>query len=645
MVDAVGTTHHVKVGQYHYLIRPGSYRKVPAPIMGARFATGDPDYNNLSVWQHWVQSCWIGGFGAPLWEDDGMYDEGAGVDTTMHDVVTLTRDLSRDSNAGGVTEVREFIVFNDTLYALCNGISGSQVARLYKYDASAGTWSNIKTFASHAKCMAVFNNKLFIGEGGTGMAYMNTDETFANVAKPGSVGTLVPTAMMVFRGHLYVAFQRDVWRLKSNLSWDGSTVFYEAQSSNEINGMETHLGFLYMSTRDGHIIRTDGNNTFDMWDFDGGIQIQSLRSFDGRLFIGCVEPLLGTTARQGVLYQFSGAAVTELKRWGRVGRDIFTGGMRVIGGRLFYGAPSLLGMGDGFGVAVYDPAEDSHHIWATNKDYVTYAGGTEKRDWLVDDVIFFKGQIFASVRGHGIFFATYTHRDVERFEAFYDTTPDVAGASPTNSGWYTSSDFDGGTPGLMKLWNGITIGCDLPHADTSITVEYSVDGGTTWVSVGTLTKTVGQHRYARLFFLDDGEASPGPLYATSFKYRISLNTDDTSRSPQLRSVVVRYLPIPEPGWIWNMTLVLSEEQELLDGTIQEPDNAAKLAALREKFRAQEIVPFIEPDGTEWTSTNQRPGVLIREMQEHLPHIGPSSDGPLEYEIPIVLLEMNEHYES
>jgi hypothetical protein len=176
-------------------------------------------------------------------------------------------------------------------------------------------------------------------------------------------------------------------------------------------------------------------------------------------------------------------------------------------------------------------------------------------------------------------------------------------------------------------------------------VEYSTDGGATWVAVGTLTKTISQSRYARLFFLDDGEASPGPLYAYSLKVRISLDTANTTRSPQLRGVIVRYLPIPDPSWTWQMTLVLSEKQQLLDGSTQEPDNVAKLADLRAKFRSQEMVPFIEPDGTEWTSTNQRPGVLIRDMQEHMPFIGPTSMGALEYEVPITLLEMNEHYES
>jgi hypothetical protein len=386
MVDGVGTTHNVKIGDYHYLIRPGSYRKVPAPIMGARFSTGDPDYNNLSKWQHWAQTCWIGGFGAERWEDEAMYDEVAGVDTTMHDVLVLTRDLSADTGSPSTQEVREFIEYRESLYAVCHGVTAGQVARVFQYTSGTDSWAVIKTFATIAKCAAVFAGYLVVGEGGATMSYMNSAGVWSSFAKPGGE-TGVPDAMRVFKGQLYVAFDREVWRLNPDLTWDGSTVFYTAEAgARAFVSMEPHLGFLYMATLDGRIVRTDGNNTFEMWDFDAGIAVDSIRGFDGRLFIACREPLLGTTAQQATLYQFSGAAVTELKRWGLPLRDLSAGRMRVINGRLFYGAPSLLGMGNGFGVAVYDPAEDSHHMWATNKDTVAYAGSTDGVRWLIDDV-------------------------------------------------------------------------------------------------------------------------------------------------------------------------------------------------------------------------------------------------------------------
>lgn len=641
-MPTVGGTHHVKLGTQYYLLRPGpvGYRKRHAQMFGARFTTGDPDYNNLSAWQHWVQRCWVGGFGAVEWTDDSMFDEGAGVDTTQHEVVLLARDLVRagatNGDMDGEAYVRQFIVFESKLFCLSYG-SGATPSKLWRW--SVDDWILTKTFTNPARGMTVFAGKLFVGDYGADLSYMNSDYTFVGITKPAAVVLATPFALMPFNGKLYVAMGNEIWRLKDNLTWDGATAFYKAVSVDRIDHMEKHLGFLYMASRNGHILRTDGNNTFDMWEFDPGLIIVAMRSFDGRLFLGVNEPLTGTTAQEAVIYQFSGAAVTELKRWGKEGVDLTTGRMRVHGGRLYFGAGSLLGMGNGFGIAAYDPREDAYHMWSTNRDITTWTAGTENISWSVDDVIWYGGYMFCSVRGHGVFRTRLTYRDASRALATYDTT--AAGGSPEapNGGWFTSSDFDGGTPGLLKLWNAITIEADIPDTSCSLYIEYSTNGGVTWVDQGSVTKATAATRYIKSYAIGDGN----DVRASRFKYRIWLRTTNTAYSPQLRSVSVRYMPIPEPNWVWDLTLILSDSQTLLDGTTEAPDNVTKLAALRTAFRNQTLLAFTEPDGTRWSSTGGN-GVLIMSMEEMLPHIGPTSAGALEHEVRLSLMEIVETYD-
>ena len=122
----VGTTHHLKLGTEYLVIRPNSYQKTPAPTFGARISSGDPDYNNLSIWQHWVQKCWVGGIGADEWVDDAMFDEGVGVDTTVHERVTLSRTLKRGSGANwtvgsSLAQGFRFIVYANVMYCLTMG--------------------------------------------------------------------------------------------------------------------------------------------------------------------------------------------------------------------------------------------------------------------------------------------------------------------------------------------------------------------------------------------------------------------------------------------------------------------------------------------------------------------------------------------
>ena len=650
MPDGVGTTHAVKIGSHHFTLRPGTYRRMPAPLFGSRFTTGDPDYNNLSLWQHWVQSCWIGGFGAEEWSDDSMFDEGIGVYAGQHEVLTLARDMSGAGgsfalNSATSKNQRRFIVFNDQLYVL--NIGSSTTSILYKWNAGTQAWNLIRTFPNQVRSAEVFNNHIVFGLGGTDLERMSTAEAFTNIDKPDSANADTPYTMRTYRGLLYVGFGNKIWRLKNTWLWDGSTQFYTAEDANYLIASENHLGQLYFASQNGLILRTDGNNTFEMWRFDGGPLIASLRSFDGRLFVSVNEPLAGTTAQEAVLYQFTGAAVTELKRWGKVGSDLTTGQLRSYGGKLYMGAGGMLGMdtATGFGVAAYDPREDAYHLVASNRDGATYAGGTEGINWTVDDVIVWHGWLWASVRGHGIFRTVFSYRDISRYQATYDTSIGGALVGPANRGWYTSSDFDGGTPGLLKLWHAVTLDVDLPTEACSVMVEYSLDGGVSWGYCGgtQAAATIGGAGSGKTGRLRaEIKLQKNGLRSARFKLRVSLHTTATNRSPMVRGVTVRYLPIPEPNALWTMTLVLSSQQELLDGTIATDDVATKLAYLRTQHRAQNLLTFTEPDGTLWARDGTA-GVLIYSMEERLPHIGPSSDGTLEYEVAITLMEVVEAY--
>jgi hypothetical protein len=639
-VPGVGTTHHVKIGSQYHLVRPGSYVKKAAPQFGARFTSGDPDYNNLSFWQYWAQTCWVGGMDAETWIDDAMYDEAVGIDTSQHEVMMLTRDLARGTtnyDLDNDVSRRQFISFNSKLYCLQ---THATLSKLWVLDSS-DAWVLVTTFAQEVGAVAAFAGDLYFGRAGLNFTKMNTAEVFSDVAKP-SGETAASYAMKGYRDRLYVTFGRKIYRYKSDDTLDGTTVFFDAVGIDYIRTLEIHLGFLYFASNNGHILRTDGNNTFDLWGMDAGSVVQSMRSFDGKLFVAASEPLAGTNSTQGVLYQFTGAAVTELKRWGNTDSTCGLGIMHVAAKKLFYGASNLLGLSTGFGIAVYDPIEDSHSIFASNRDGVSFPRDTEGIGHQVDAVYWFKGYLFISVRNFGIWKTLYTFKDFTRAQARYDTT--AAGASPAagNGGWIKSSDFDAGTPGLLKLWNQVTLHVDLPNSNCSAVFEYSTDGGATWTYITGVvgTSTVaggGALRVKKVWKI------PGALKATRFKWRIHLRTADTTRTPAVRGVIVRYLPIPEPNWMWDMTLVLSEEQELLDGTVETGiATATKLAALETAFRAQDLVTFTDIDGTLW-ATDGTAGVLIYDLNERVIMIGPSSDGPIEREVRITLIEAVESY--
>jgi hypothetical protein len=715
-VPGVGTTHQVKIGDIYAQLMPGGYRQRFAPLRGARVASGDPDYNDLSVWQVWSQHCWAGGLGADKWVDDAMYDTGVGLDSTIQEQVSLSRDLSIAS--GGTLSANsrgwpgEFIIYRKPngakrLYYITYPDSGSGIgSQLWKYALLGNTWTLVKTFAAswQATCITSHSGELAIGfDNGRIKSAANPDNTagWKNRNKPKGIKSGV-TSMMRFRQRLYVAYGRQVYRRKWNWKVDGKTAFYNPHGGGEIIAMEKHLGFLYMASRNGHIHRTDGNNTHDLWSWDGGTEVVSLRSFDGRLFIGTYEfnddKRLGT----GGIYQMTGSAVTQLKRWGELNRSTVLGKFREYDRKLFYGASALWSMNKdtsgtdygGFGVAIYDPIEDAHSIWATNKDTTTYAdtSGTGQ-DWIVWDTIYYRGRMHAAVEGHGLFSSTVSYRDYLTGTVNYDTTTTLA-AGTGNNGFLVSSDYDGGTPGLDKLWRFGSVEAFLPTTDMAVTLSYSTDRGGTWVQAGVLSRTLQgtpsvlsgsttMNGTATFFKTEIGpgdelnlnglvvvvdsvesdtvatlrtaaaSSSAGSTYHTTkqltrkfyisttdsevvtprLQYRLALQSNSATETPTVQSVQWWYLPEPEPNWIWDLTVGIAEEWVLLDGTVDTQNIETQLQTLKEYARDQKIITFTDREGNTWDA-------MVWDYVEDF-HVPGKAAEPKEAFLRLSILEVND----
>jgi hypothetical protein len=642
-VPTVGTTHNIELGGRYYMLKPGSYMKRSAPQFGARFSTGDPDFNNLSPWQHWAQRCFVGGMDAEQYADDAMFDDGVGVDTTFHEQVTLSRDLRRGTGSnwtvGGTSRKRKFVVYNNLLYCLTLPDFGT-ASVLWKYDSSTDGWTSIKTWADLcARAVAVFDGKLFVLGRKLDNSAARIEHSsgalgaWTSLSLPSGTGTASVDGAGVFQQKLYVAFGTLIWRLKDDLTWDGSTVFYKANAqsdSNKVVAMTTHLGFLYMLSANGHVHRTDGNTTFDIWNWDGGTQGVAIKSFDGRLFIATFEYTQANVEGFGALYQMSGSAVTQLKRWGIDGQVTTLGSLTVYDRKLFYGASNLFGMRVGVGIACYDPIEDAHSIVACSGDATLTAGAAPYAALSVDDVFAWGGYMWISVRDHGILRTPYRYRDYIRNTRSYDITGAGGSASSLNGGWFTTSTYDAGTPGVKKLWRKVIVDYTIPSSSQQIIVDYSLDNGGTWTTLATIT-TVGTRVRAE-YFLEN-------KIATSLKLRFTLRSTNLTQTPTFFGFVVSYLPVPEPNWIWTFTIVMSEKQVLVDGTEETNDTEEELEFLRTAFRTKQLLHFTDIDSTSW-ATGGQPGVLIYDIEFRL--YDPSSQ-PLEGDVIVTLLEAVETY--
>lgn len=653
-MPGVGTTHHVKIGAEYYLVKPGSYSKRVAPQFGARFTSGDPDYNNLSMWQHWAQSCWIGGADAPLWTDDSMFDESVGVDSTTHEQLTMARGFTRGAGlnwtvSSGTTNATygfNFTIHQGRLFCATQSLGLGSFSHVWHYDATTDAWARYSSLDASNICIrsstTAYGSYFVAGLNATTsvpmILYSNDPAGFATwytVANPAGV-TQAVTAMRQFQQKLYVAFGEKVWRWTPAGGWDGNTVFYDAginSTSNHMVSMETHLGFLYMLSSNGHVHRTDGNTTFDIWSWDGQTTGVGIKSFDGRLFVLTWEATEVGYLGQACLYQMSGSAMTQLKRWGDEIMATLTSNLVTFDRKLFYGASNVLGFGSspGFGLVAYDPIEDAHSIVASNLDTASYPPGVAPYSaFVVSDMIVFQGRFYIAVLGHGIFQTAYRPpHDARNGSKRYDISKAGGSVASMNGGWLTTSTYDAGTVGLRKMWRKITIDYSIPSAACAIVLDYSIDGGATWTTASTVTTVGGRVR-------DDTWLEN--VISNTLKLRFTFRSTDATVSPSIYGFLVSYIPVVEPNWIWSMTLVIAEKLQLLDGTTEIVDTEARLALLRDTYRTKQLITFTDVDSSLWASGGQ-PGVLIQDIGFHIRDL----TQPLEGEVTLTLLEAVETY--
>jgi hypothetical protein len=556
--------------------------------------------------------------------------------------------------------------------------------------------------------MTVFSKELCIGfSNGKIKSVSNPDSGTWKNRNPPKGETSGVTAMRRYRQRLYVAYGDKVYRRKPNWKIDGKTEFYNPAGASKIVAMETHLGFLYMATKSGHIHRTDGNNSFDIWSWDGGIEAVALRSFDGRLFIGTYEFTDDDDIGAGGIYQLTGSAVTQLKRWGKIDKSTTIGDFSYYDRKLFYGASNLWGMNvqadgtdlGGFGVAVYDPIEDAHSIWASNKDTTTYpdASGTGV-DWIVDDIVWWNGYMHAAVRGHGNFRTSIQYRDYLEGTVNYDTTT-TAALGGSNNGFLVSSAYDGGTPGLLKIWRKATVEAFMDNNNVDVELQYSIDGGNNWTSLGTLQRTLSgtvavstgsptltgtstefiqelsigdevnvQGEVLTILSVtsdtvatattnssgnQDGSAfltklifnrvfEFGDVRSTRMQYRLVLGSSSGTQSPVVKAVTISYLPVPEPEWIWDMTVMVAPNIRLLDSTVDTQNMDTLRSTLADYYRHQTLITFTDRDGTVWARDGS-PGCLVWDYNydEHI--MGETPGLTKQGRIRLSVLEVQEDY--
>jgi hypothetical protein len=164
---------------------------------------------------------------------------------------------------------------------------------------------------------------------------------------------------------------------------------------------------------------------------------------------------------------------------------------------------------------------------------------------------------------------------------------DIADPSAwTTTGWLKTAEYDFGWSNDAKLFGSIYIEHRALVQGQSINVDYSLDGGTTWLDAGT-SDIAGSTN--RTFTLND-------VTGQTIKLKVTLSGAGTS-TPTLTKLVVRGAACTESKWMWDLRFLV----------IQKWGGTDSINALRAANDSQKQLDFEDRDGQEYR-------VIVEEMR-------------------------------
>lgn len=161
----------------------------------------------------------------------------------------------------------------------------------------------------------------------------------------------------------------------------------------------------------------------------------------------------------------------------------------------------------------------------------------------------------------------------------------------TTQGWAQSSYFDANLPSIDKLYNTVDILHDPLNSGESIVVYYKFKESDSWTTLGT-SNTVGATSKTLSF--------PSGTYSKKISLKYELNTTDTSKTPKLKEVILKYTLYPGRKWMWTMRLMAKKNLVLLDKSLESRTATTIRSDLEALLSSQQLYTFVDIDGTSYS---------------------------------------------
>ena len=538
------------------------YIKERAPSLVNQIGSGDLNYNQLngSGWSYWTQTDWSGGYQQVQFKDNASFNDGRKIDVTSKygqasiqpGWTSATKILSGNFNAYAVH--RGELLFGMDNYSQAN----SGRARILKITSAAGASAVVSAYTaiSAVHSMTRFNNLTIIGlakglSAGTRKTMSKYDGTTLSAFRSANpvVRAVRGVGIRLYSGERVTSLSGDVLYYSTDLATFTSA--YQAGKNSIIKYITDLNGSPYLFVTEG-----PGGNRVNMFRYDEGAARvypiytwENLTNFSVSVFLSKLI-IAGLSGGKNVAYSFDGARIAEI-----------------------FDDQTLLGVGN----------------WSRSMEF---QGNLHFEKAMWDGQYWFPGFEVDGFSSRILPVANFankawavSHANNPMQVMYRDTT------KYSISGYLVSSEFGHNIAGVDKLLNAVDINMDALAANQTIDVQRSVDGGSTFTSIGTAKFSVdGAVKKKTLYF-------PSGFVTKLWNYKLQLAGPGTS-TPTVKAVTFQYRPIPDLKKRWSLSIDSGNDISLLNNQKEQRDGKALMQDLWLEMEAKRMVQYEDVDAFE-----------------------------------------------
>ena len=547
-----------------------------APVYGNRFASGDRDYTDFSLWWYWAQTDWSGGIKKEKkWRDDACY--------------WYSRNIDAFSEFGAIKLA-----------------PAEQEVHTFSYEITDGTYGSVggganKHYISYYDSSA---SKPVIVESSNGSTWTDISSSTTNT------GSGNYTTLKIIQG--------DLWTGRTNsgsnvvMSYDGSSWTDHTSNIGTATGDAVQAcyaiseagAYIYAGIYGGdanknvNLVRYDSSSWEEVAQWSDGKKICAIQEFGGLVYLLRADSY--TTSLEAFDPSSSSSTTVFVFNSGIVGSSFTNRYLYVLNNKLIISLPSAtanaIWLFDGSTLSRFDYHSVAPYVNTTSAVF----DGT-KIYWgnlVYDGNFFFNYKQLPDADPNyspvPLYIADEKIYWVPQLQSLwgYKLYRDNGYKSTLNYNYIVLNEISL-IPTIEKIAHSVSLTFDTLATGQEIKVSYFIDGGSEQ-TLGTISYSSDGAITGKTLTFPDNTT----FHKIQFKIYLKGNGNNT---PIIRDMSLAYLPLPDYKQRWTLQVYCYDDIMLLDGKTREAKRGEELRnILKTAWWSKEVVNFHDIDYAETT---------------------------------------------